>query len=141
MGDWRWACDEGNVTPEALENALNRIAGPVILTLNAADLIDRCCDYCRQLVQGIGNLSGAKIVFSPIMNQGLVRFEKAGASDGFNDVFTDEIIQKINATGEAFFSGTTWRGQRAMRISVVNWRTNQQDITRAIAALSSLKIA
>lgn len=51
-----------------------------------------------------------------------------------NDAFTDEIIDKINATGEAFFSGTTWRGRRAMRVSVVNWRTSENDVDRAVAA-------
>ena len=50
------------------------------------------------------------------------------------DAFTDETIQKINTTGEAFFSGTTWRGQRAMRVSVVNWRTDSRDVARTIEA-------
>jgi aromatic-L-amino-acid decarboxylase len=38
-------------------------------------------------------------------------------------------------TGEAFFGGTTWRGQRCMRISVCNWQTNEQDVVRTIAAV------
>lgn len=103
-----------------------------------ADLINRCCLYCAQLVEGIGALPGTKIVFRPTLNQGLIRFEKMGASATDNDKYTDEVIQKINATGEAFFSGTTWRGLRAMRISVVNWRTKEEDVKRAIAAVCAV---
>lgn len=100
------------------------------------NLIDRCCTYCAQLVHGIGKLPGAVVIFEPVLNQGLIRFEQAGRDSQSNDAFTDEIIQKINATGEAFFSGTSWRGQRAMRVSVVNWRTTAEDVERAIAAVN-----
>jgi hypothetical protein len=40
----------------------------------------------------------------------------------------------INATGEAFFTGTTWRGRRCMRVSVSSWRTTPDDVDRAVAA-------
>ena len=40
----------------------------------------------------------------------------------------------INRSGEAFFSGTTWRGVRAMRVSVCGWRTDDEDVARAVAA-------
>jgi len=102
------------------------------------NLIDRCCAYCAQLIEGIGKLPGAVVVSKPVLNQGLIRFEQAGANARTNDVFTDLVIQKINETGQAFFSGTTWRGQRAMRVSVVNWRTTAEDVDRAIAAASSV---
>jgi hypothetical protein len=48
------------------------------------------------------------------------------------------VIAEVNRTGEAFFSGTTWRGKRAMRVSVVNWRTTESDVDRAIAAIRSV---
>lgn len=101
-------------------------------------LIDRCCDYCLQLVTKIGELSQAEVVSEPALNQGLVRFVKPGASPEENDQFTDQVVDAINATGEAFFSGTTRRGRRAMRVSVVNWRTSQEDVDRTIAAVSSV---
>ncbi|CAN5495936.1 aminotransferase class V-fold PLP-dependent enzyme [soil metagenome] len=101
-------------------------------------LIDRCCRHCTSLVEGIGQLPGAEIVSKPTLNQGLVRFSQSGASPESNDAFTDRIIAKINASGEAFFSGTTWQGRRAMRVSVVNWRTNERDVDRAIAAAKAV---
>jgi len=44
------------------------------------------------------------------------------------------VIAAIVKTGEAFFGGTTWRGKRAMRVSVCNWRTSEEDVRRSINA-------
>jgi glutamate/tyrosine decarboxylase-like PLP-dependent enzyme len=101
-------------------------------------LIDRCCAHCTSLVEGIGALPGVEILARPTLNQGLLGFVKPGASLEENDAFTDETIRNINATGEAFFSGTTWRNRRAMRVSVVSWRTTERDVKRAIAAAASV---
>jgi len=104
-------------------------------------MVDRCCAHCDALVRGIGALAGAEVVASANLNQGLIRFWKRGQTPEQDDAFTDEVIQQINATGEAFFSGTTWRGRRAMRVSVVNWRTCARDVERAIAAVRSVLAA
>lgn len=97
-------------------------------------LIDRCCDHCKAIVEGIGALSGAEVLASPSLNQGLLRFSRTGATAEENDRYTTEVMTRINATGEAFFSDTTWQGRQAMRVSVVSWRTTEQDVQRAIAA-------
>lgn len=102
-----------------------------------AELVERCCRHCRSIVEGIGALPGARALNTPSLNQGLVRFEEPGRSDTENDRFTDAMIARINASGEAFFSGTTWNGQRVMRVSVVSWRTNEADVARAIAAAAA----
>lgn len=101
-------------------------------------LIDRCCDHCAALVEGIGALPRAEVLAAPTLNQGLVRFNRTGARPEENDAYTDDVMNRINATGEAFFSGTNWNGRQAMRVSVVNWRTTAQDVQRAIAAAASV---
>jgi glutamate/tyrosine decarboxylase-like PLP-dependent enzyme len=101
-------------------------------------LVDRCSAHCAAIVEGIGALPGAVILARPSLNQGLLSFVQPGASAEENDRFTDETIAKINATGEAFFSGTTWRGRRAMRVSVVNWRTSDEDVKRTVAAAAAV---
>lgn len=101
-------------------------------------MIDRCCAHARALVAGIGALPGAQVLHPPTLNQGLVRFRRDGHTPDQDDAFTDETIRRINATGEAFFSATTWRGRRAMRVSVVNWRTSPGDLDRAIAAVRAV---
>jgi hypothetical protein len=44
----------------------------------------------------------------------------------------------VVAGGESFFSNTTWRGKRCMRISVCNWQTSESDVARSIAAVGSV---
>ena len=52
------------------------------------------------------------MLWTPTLNQGLVRVldQQAGASLQDHDRRTDAVIAAINASGEAFFSGTSWRG-------------------------------
>jgi glutamate/tyrosine decarboxylase-like PLP-dependent enzyme len=101
-----------------------------------SDLIDRCCAHCHAIVTGIGALRGAEVLWEPELDQGLVRFldPRPGATDADHDTRTESVIAAINATGEAFFAGVTWNGKRAMRVSVVNWRTSDEDVARTIGA-------
>ena len=101
-----------------------------------AELIARNSRQAHEIVTRIGALRGAEMVSEPIINQGLVRFmdPRAGATDADHDRRTDAIIAAINATGEAFFTGTTWRGMRCMRVSVSSWRTTASDVDRAVQA-------
>ena len=99
-----------------------------------AELIDRCCHHAHELVMGIGELPGAEVLWEPIINQGLVRFLDPSEQD--HDRRTDEVIAAIVASGEAFFGGTTWRGKRAMRVSVCNWRTSPEDVQRSINSVA-----
>jgi glutamate/tyrosine decarboxylase-like PLP-dependent enzyme len=105
-----------------------------------ADLIDRTCAHAHALVTGIGSLPGAEIVWEPRINQGLVRFldPSPQATPEAHDRFTDRMIQKILSSGEAFFTGTTWRGRRAMRVSVCNWQTSKEDVDRICRSVSTI---
>jgi hypothetical protein len=70
------------------------------------------------------------VLCRPIINQGLVSFlDPAGKP---SDEWNDRVIAEIAKEGTSFFSGTTWNGRRAMRISVSNWQTSTEDITRTI---------
>jgi glutamate/tyrosine decarboxylase-like PLP-dependent enzyme len=88
-------------------------------------LVEGCADHARRLVAGLGALPGAEVLAEPILNQGLV---------GFGDD-TDAVVARVQAGGEAWFGATTYRGVRAMRVSVVNWRTTAADVDRAVAAV------
>ena len=102
-------------------------------------LIDRTCEHCERLVHGLARLPGVDVVWPPSLNQALVRFRdmRPDASEADHDRHTDAVIAAVNAEGEAFFSGTTWQGRRAMRVSVVNWRTDDADVARAQAAVTT----
>jgi glutamate/tyrosine decarboxylase-like PLP-dependent enzyme len=105
-----------------------------------AELVERTCRHAQAIVTGIGALPDAVLVANSGLNQGLVRFRSgmAGATEADHDRRTDEVIAAINATGEAFFGGVTWRGRRCMRVSVCNWRTSEADAARAVAAVRTV---
>ena len=101
------------------------------------DLVERCCRHAAAIVAGIGALPGAEVVWTPTLNQGLLRFRdpRPGASEEDHNRRTDEVAAKVLATGEVLLSNSTWRGKRCMRVSVVNWRTNEEDVRRTVAAV------
>lgn len=103
-----------------------------------ADLVDRCCRHAATLVDRLGALAGADVVWRPIINQGLVRFRDpgAGAGEADHDAITDRVIERILNAGEAFFGGVTFRGRRCMRVSVSNWQTSDETVDRTVAAVA-----
>ncbi|HEV1994567.1 MAG TPA: aminotransferase class V-fold PLP-dependent enzyme [Candidatus Acidoferrum sp.] len=105
-----------------------------------AALVDRCCDHAHALVMGMGRLPGAQVLWEPVINQGLVRFldPKPGATEEDHDRRTEEVMAAILASGEAFFGGTTWRGRRAMRVSVSSWQTSEKDVQRVVSAVAGI---
>lgn len=104
-----------------------------------AELVERTCRHARTLAEGLGALPNAQLLSASGLNQGLVRFldPDSAASPADHDRRTDAIIAAVNASGEALFGGVTWRGMRCMRVSVSNWRTNEVDVARAIAAVTA----
>jgi aromatic-L-amino-acid decarboxylase len=98
-----------------------------------AALVERCCEHARAIVDGIGRLPGVEVLWRPVINQGLLRFLDPKGKD--HDRRTEEVIAAIGQTGEAFFTATAWRGKRAMRVSVSNWRTSEEDVRRTIRAV------
>jgi glutamate/tyrosine decarboxylase-like PLP-dependent enzyme len=103
-------------------------------------LIERTCAHAHALVVRIGSLPGAEMLWEPTINQGLVRFldPRPEATEDEHDCFTNQVIAGILASGEAFFTGTTWRGKRAMRISVCNWQTSPEDVDRVVVAVEQV---
>jgi glutamate/tyrosine decarboxylase-like PLP-dependent enzyme len=102
--------------------------------------VESCCEHAHALVTEIGKLPAAQMVWEPTINQGLVRFLdlKPGATEDDHDRRTDRVIAAIVASGEAFFGGTTWRGRRAMRVSVSCWQTSSDDVRRTVNAVEKV---
>jgi hypothetical protein len=63
-----------------------------------------------------------------VLNQVLFRFE--------DDEATDAAVAAVQAGGEAWLGGTVWEGRRAIRLSVSNWRTSEDDVERTVAAFA-----
>jgi len=91
-----------------------------------ADLVDRTCAHARRFASGLDGVPGACLLNDVVLNQVLFRFG--------DDHTTDAILEGVNRGGEAWLSGTTWHGRRAIRLSVSNWQTSDGDIARALEA-------
>lgn len=102
------------------------------------ELVDRCCTITKQLVERIGSTPGAKALCEPLINQGMVRFfdPSPDATEADHDRITDAVVVGVRATGEAFFTPTTWHGVRAMRVSVSNWQTSMDDVEPVVACVA-----
>jgi glutamate/tyrosine decarboxylase-like PLP-dependent enzyme len=94
-----------------------------------AALVERCCGCARLMADELSRDPRATILNDVILNQVLVRF----ACDGAN--VTDEIIDRVQREGTCWMSGTESAGEPAMRISVCNWRTTEDDIRRSARAI------
>ena len=97
------------------------------------ELVERNCECAKQIVAGLSRLKNVEVLSEPIINQGLVAF--LGPDGRPSDEWNDRVIAEIDIEGTSFFSGTTWNGRRAMRISVSNWQTSREDVARTIAGV------
>jgi len=60
--------------------------------------------------------------------QVLVRF-------GNDDELTRATVAAVQEDGTCWLSGTVWQGKAAMRISVSNWRTSDDDVEHSAHAI------
>jgi len=91
-----------------------------------AELIERTCECARRFADGVADLEGVEVLNDVVLNQVLFRFE--------TDERTDRILREVQDAGEVWMSGTTWDGRRAIRISVSNWQTTDEEIDLALEA-------
>ena len=93
-----------------------------------AELVERCCGCARRFAEVLGAQAGVEVLNEVVLNQVLVRF-------GDDDAITDAVVAAVQDEGSCWMSPTTWRGRRAMRISVCNWATTTGDVDRSCAAI------
>jgi glutamate/tyrosine decarboxylase-like PLP-dependent enzyme len=93
-----------------------------------ADLVDRLCARARQFADILRREPRVEILNDVVLNQVLVRF-------GDSDELTREVVSGVQREGTCWLGGTTWQGKGAMRISVSNWATTEQDVERSAEAV------
>jgi glutamate/tyrosine decarboxylase-like PLP-dependent enzyme len=89
-----------------------------------AELVERTCACASRFAERIVELPGAELVNEVVLNQVLFRFE--------SDERTDEVLRAVQEAGEVWMSGTIWDGRRAIRVSVSNWQTGDEEIDLAL---------
>jgi glutamate/tyrosine decarboxylase-like PLP-dependent enzyme len=113
-------------------------AVPVYAALRAlgrsglAELVDRCCALARRLAEAMAAQDGVEVLNDVVLNQVLLRFDD-------DDATTRAVVEEVQRGGEAWLGGTVWHGRAAVRVSVSNWSTTEEDIDRLAAALTAAR--
>jgi glutamate/tyrosine decarboxylase-like PLP-dependent enzyme len=124
------AGDPGETVPESSRRAR---AIPVWAVLRAlgrqgvADLVDGFCRHATAFAQGIAAIDGARV-------ENDVVFSQVSASFG-SDQRTRAVTSRLMADGTAWMTGSRWHDKAVLRISVSNWSTTDQDVSRSLTAL------
>lgn len=93
------------------------------------EMVERCCEQARRFAEELGALPDCEILNEVVLNQVLLRFE--------DDNRTTAILERVQRSGEAWMGGTTWDGRAAIRISVSNWQTSDDDVARTVSAFAA----
>jgi glutamate/tyrosine decarboxylase-like PLP-dependent enzyme len=94
------------------------------------ELVERCCDGAARFAAAITKLDGVELVNEVVLNQVLFRFD--------SDERTDAVLRLVQEDGRVWMSGTTWDGRKAIRLSVSNWQTGDEEVDLAVEAFAQV---
>lgn len=121
--------DQVDWTPEFSRRARGFTVYAALRSLGrrgVVELVERTCAHARRFADELAELPGFELLNDVNLNQVLFRFD--------SDERTDDVLRSVQESGEAWLSGTVWEGRRAIRISVSNWQTSDEDVDRTLAA-------
>jgi glutamate/tyrosine decarboxylase-like PLP-dependent enzyme len=95
-----------------------------------AELVERTSRLARLMAEELAADPDLELLNEVVINQVLVGI--AGDEDG--DAVA-AAVERIQEDGTCWLAGTRWRGRPAMRVSVCNWRTSEEDIRRSAAGI------
>jgi glutamate/tyrosine decarboxylase-like PLP-dependent enzyme len=92
-----------------------------------AELVDRLVAHARLMAEGLATIEGCRVLNEIAFTQVCFAFE--------SDERTDEICARLIDDPSVWISGSKWRNQSVLRVSVSNWSTNSDDVAVAIEAV------
>jgi glutamate/tyrosine decarboxylase-like PLP-dependent enzyme len=116
-------------TPQTSQRARGAEVWAVLASLGrdgVAALVERHVALAKRLAAQL-TAGGVEVLNEVTLNQVLASF---GDTER-----TDAVISAIQREGTCWCGPTTWHGRRAMRISISNWSTTEEDIDRGAAAM------
>ncbi len=93
-----------------------------------ADLVERCCRLAQRFAERLRQEPTIRILNDVVLNQVLVRVVPAS---GDADLATRETLRIVQEERICWLGGSRWHDLDAMRISVSNWSTTEEDIDRS----------
>jgi glutamate/tyrosine decarboxylase-like PLP-dependent enzyme len=123
--------DPSEKAPELSRRARGVPVWAALLSLGAdgvRDQVDRFTVRARELADGVAAIPGARVLNDVVYTQVCVAFE--------DDARTKAVIARLLDEGRTWMSGSRWRGQEVLRISVSNWSTDEGDVRESLEALA-----
>ena len=128
--------DERDGSDWVLEASRRARAVPIYAVLRMlgrsglADLVDRSCRLAARMADRLSSQPGVQILNEVVLNQVLVRFSSLSGEN-----ITNQVMAAVQAAAVCWCGGTMWEDAPAMRISVSNWRTSEEDIDRSATSI------
>jgi glutamate/tyrosine decarboxylase-like PLP-dependent enzyme len=127
------ARDSYQYVPESSRRARGFVLYAALRSLGregVAELVERCSSLARLMAAELDEDPALEVINDVVINQVLV----AVVGDESGELTTD-AVGRIQRDGTCWLAGTRWRGRPAIRVSVSNWRTGEDDIRRSAAAI------
>jgi glutamate/tyrosine decarboxylase-like PLP-dependent enzyme len=100
-----------------------------------AELIERCCSHARRMAESLRGHPQVRLLNDVVLNQVLVQFVPSRGDPRDEGAFTMDVVAAVQKDGTCWLGSTQWKGRRAMRVSICNWSTTEEDIDRSAAAI------
>ncbi|MDE3134661.1 MAG: aspartate aminotransferase family protein [Acidobacteriota bacterium] len=96
-----------------------------------AAMIERSCELARRAAERLSQIPGVEVMNEVVLNQVLFRFSE--------DALTDAALTNSQLAGDVWLSGTKVDERSAIRLSVSNWQTDEDDIGRLVNSFSGAR--
>lgn len=91
-----------------------------------AQMISTMCLRAHQLTEKLSLVKGFEIPNQVVFNQVLVKTE--------SDLKTEQVLKSIQEERVCWVGGSTWKGERVIRVSICSWATTYDDIVKTAAS-------
>ncbi|MEM7378026.1 MAG: pyridoxal-dependent decarboxylase [Pseudomonadota bacterium] len=126
---WGTARDNMLYTPEMSRRARGVELWAALKSLGregVAELVQTLHERAAQFASELP-ATGLTVLNEVVFNQVLVCAD--------SDAKTDALIEALQRSGDCWVGGSSWFGRRVMRISVCNWCTTAEDVSRTVDAM------
>jgi glutamate/tyrosine decarboxylase-like PLP-dependent enzyme len=125
-------------TPEASRRARGFSIYAALRSLGrrgVEDLVDRCCRLARRFADSLRREPTIRILNDVVLNQVLVRVEPPRNQCPDADAATRAVLQRVQEERVCWMGATRWHDMDAIRISVSNWSTTEEDVDRSVESI------
>lgn len=101
------------------------------------ELVDRHCSVAKQIAELLARVPGIRVLNEVRLNQIVVDFGSAEATDDERGSSTEAVIKRIRDQGGIFVGGARWKGTWVMRISVICTATELTEVNAVVETITS----